>query len=119
MDGVADIIKICFACIYHYCDLIKTNIYRGDPMPNIRPISDLRNNFNLISDICHKEHEPVFITKNGFGDMVVMSHSLYEEQQALLELYEKLAVAEEENRSNAPMTSAKDMFNELRRMINE
>ena len=65
-------------------------------MPNIRPISDLRNNANEISEFCHKEHEPVFITKNGTGDMVVMSIETYERQQALLELYSNLAEAEAE-----------------------
>ena len=39
-------------------------------MPTIKPISDLRNNFNQISEICHKDGEPVFITKNGQGDLV-------------------------------------------------
>ena len=65
-------------------------------MPNIRPISDLRNNANEISEFCHREHEPVFITKNGVGDMVVMSIEAYERQQALIELYGKLAEAEAE-----------------------
>ena len=59
-------------------------------MPIIKPVSDLRNKFNQISEICHKEREPIFITKNGEGDMVVMSMALYEQQQALLELYQKL-----------------------------
>ncbi len=65
-------------------------------MPNIRPISDLRNNANEISEFCHNAREPVFITKNGVGDMVVMSIEVYERQQALLELYSKLSEAEEE-----------------------
>lgn len=65
-------------------------------MPTIRPISDLRNNANEISEFCHKEREPVFITKNGVGDMVVMSIETYERQQALIELYSKLAEAEAE-----------------------
>jgi len=65
-------------------------------MPKIRPISDLRNNANEISEFCHKEREPVFITKNGVGDMVVMSIEFYERQQALIELYSKLAEAESE-----------------------
>ena len=65
-------------------------------MPNIRPISDLRNNANEISQFCHSEREPVFITKNGTGDMVVMSIELYERQQALIELYSKLSEAEAE-----------------------
>jgi len=65
-------------------------------MPHIRPISDLRNNANEISEICHNERKPVFITKNGVGDMVVMSIETYERQQALIELYSKLAEAEAE-----------------------
>ncbi|MBS4007123.1 MAG: type II toxin-antitoxin system Phd/YefM family antitoxin [Clostridium sp.] len=65
-------------------------------MPKIRPISDLRNSANEISEYCRAEREPVFITKNGVGDMVVMSIELYERQQALVELYEKLLQAEAE-----------------------
>ncbi len=44
-------------------------------MPIIRPVSDLRNNFNEISELCHAGNEPVFITRQGKGDMVVMSHA--------------------------------------------
>ena len=65
-------------------------------MPNIRPISDLRNNSNEISEFCRTSREPVFITKNGVGDMVVMSIEMYERQQAQLDLYAKLAEAEAE-----------------------
>ena len=63
-------------------------------MPTIRPISDLRNNSNEISEFCRTSREPVFITKNGVGDMVVLSIEMYEHQQAQLELYAKLAEAE-------------------------
>ncbi len=65
-------------------------------MPNIRPITDLRNSSNEISEFCRRTREPVFITKNGIGDMVVMSLEVYERQQAQLELYAKLAEAEAE-----------------------
>ena len=65
-------------------------------MPNIRPISDLRNNSNEISEFCRTSKEPVFITKNGVGDMVVMSIEMYERQQAQFDLYGKLAEAEAE-----------------------
>ncbi|MDR0435140.1 MAG: type II toxin-antitoxin system Phd/YefM family antitoxin [Gracilibacteraceae bacterium] len=65
-------------------------------MPSIRPISDLRNNSNEISEFCRASREPVFITKNGVGDMVVLSLEMYERQQAQLELYAKLAEAEAE-----------------------
>ena len=70
-------------------------------MPAIRPISDLRNNSNEISELCHTLREPVFITKNGIGDMVVMSIEVYERLQAKLELYSKLAEAEAEIASGA------------------
>jgi len=70
-------------------------------MPNIRPISDLRNNSNEISEFCKTTCEPVFITKNGVGDMVVLSIEMYERQQAQLDLYGKLAEAEAEVASGA------------------
>ena len=63
-------------------------------MPSIRPISDLRNNANEISDFCRQTREPVFITRNGTGDMVVMN--LEECQMATIDLYGKLAVAEQQ-----------------------
>ena len=53
-------------------------------MPQIRPVSDLRNNFAEISRIVHDCSEPIFLTKNGYGDMVVMS----------VDLYEKLGIAQ-------------------------
>ncbi len=65
-------------------------------MPSIRPITDLRNHSNEISEFCKGSREPVFITKNGIGDMVVMSMEVYERQQAQMELYIRLAQAEAE-----------------------
>ena len=70
-------------------------------MPSIRPISELRNNANEISDFCRQTREPVYITRNGTGDMVVVSIEEYERQQALIDLYGKLAVAEQEIASGA------------------
>lgn len=86
-------------------------------MPIIKPISDLRNNFNEISEICHREGEPVFITKNGQGDLVVMSIALYEKLEALLELYQQLGEAEIESASGAPTLSHKDLMKQLRAKI--
>ena len=64
-------------------------------MPQIRPITDLRNTTE-ISEICHQSHEPIFITKNGYGDLVVMSIESYERQLAKAALYVKLAEAEKQ-----------------------
>jgi len=86
-------------------------------MTIIRPISDLRNNFNQISELCHSEGEPVFITKNGQEDLVVMSHALFEKQQALIELYQKLAIAEKESAKNAPKIRHNDLMKNLKEKI--
>ena len=56
----------------------RPGIGRSIVMPLIRPISDLRNNFAEISRIVHETSEPIFLTKNGYGDMVVMSVDLFE-----------------------------------------
>lgn len=87
-------------------------------MTTIKPISDLRNNFNSIAETCHKYGEPVFITKNGQGDLVVMSLALYEQQQAQLDLYKKLLEAEVESASSKPRKSHKALMSELRERIN-
>jgi prevent-host-death family protein len=63
-------------------------------MPIIRPISDLRNKSAEIEALCRDSGEPVFITKNGEGDLVVLSLPAYERDQARLELYRLLDEAE-------------------------
>jgi prevent-host-death family protein len=68
-------------------------------MPHIRPISDLRNRSSEIEDQCHETGEPVFITKNGEGNLVVMSLAAYERTQARLELYALLDEAEADARN--------------------
>ncbi len=59
-------------------------------MPNIRPSSDLRNSYNEISAFCHEHGEPVYITKNGTGDLAVMSIETYERLVGRFELYSLL-----------------------------
>ncbi|MFB5267406.1 type II toxin-antitoxin system Phd/YefM family antitoxin [Paenibacillus enshidis] len=59
-------------------------------MPTIRPSSDLRNKYNEISEFCHQYEEPVYITKNGQGDLAVMSIESYEKLVGKFELYKLL-----------------------------
>jgi len=59
-------------------------------MPSIRPSSDLRNKYNEISEFCHENNEPVYITKNGHGDLAVMSIETYEKLVRKFELYNLL-----------------------------
>lgn len=63
-------------------------------MPVIKPISDLRNKANEISQLAHLADEPIFITRNGEGDMVVMSMTHYAKLQKKLELLNKLSAAQ-------------------------
>ncbi|MDE5547241.1 MAG: type II toxin-antitoxin system Phd/YefM family antitoxin [Anaeroplasmataceae bacterium] len=58
-------------------------------MPQIIPIKDLRDT-NKISELCSTSNEPIFVTKNGYGDMVVMSMKTYEEKLARIEMYESI-----------------------------
>lgn len=59
-------------------------------MTKIRPISDLRNHFAEISKIVHETFEPVFLTKNGHGDMIVMSMEYFEKLKYESEMYHRL-----------------------------
>ena len=65
-------------------------ILGGVFMPTIKSSADLRNNYNEISAFCHKYPEPVFITKNGKGDLAVMSIEAYEELTSRFELYSQI-----------------------------
>ena len=86
-------------------------------MPSIRPISDLRNSANEISDFCRQSKEPVYITRNGTGDMVVLNIDEYERQMALIDLYGKLAVAEEEISSGAQGEDFLTVAHQLRERV--
>lgn len=59
-------------------------------MPAIKSSAELRNNYNGISQFCHTYSEPVFITKNGKGDLAVLSIEAYEQLTARFDLYEML-----------------------------
>lgn len=88
-------------------------------MPQIRPVSDLRNNFAEISKTVHDTAEPVFLTKNGYGDMVVMSFESYEKLQFESEIYFKLKEAERQARQTNQRFSHKEVFNGLRKTLQE
>ncbi len=86
-------------------------------MPLIRPISDLRNRALEISEICHTEEQPIFITRNGKGDMVVMSQAHYERLQSLIELYRKLGEAEILDAGGEKGVSHTDIMKKLKNKI--
>lgn len=57
-------------------------------MPHIHPVSDLKNNLNQLSEICRKQHEPVFLTRRGHGELVLMDMEEYERMVAKLKIAE-------------------------------
>ena len=64
-------------------------------MPQIIPIKDLKNT-SEISDLCHKTNGPIYVTKNGYGDMVLMSMELYENTMRQFSMYQDIALSEEQ-----------------------
>ena len=87
-------------------------------MPTIRPSADLRNNYNEISAFCRENSEPVFITKNGKGDLVIMSIAVYEQQKGKLELYHLLEQGLEDERTGKtrPFSNA---LADIRKAVNK
>lgn len=88
-------------------------------MNTIRPVSDLRNNFADISKTVHETKQPVFLTKNGFGDMVVMSMEAYEELRFESEIYSKLKEAEYEAELSNKRFSSKEVLKSMREALGE
>lgn len=82
-------------------------------MPQIRPITDLRNTTE-ISDICHAKKEPIFITKNGYGDLVVMSIEAYEEFIENRMIDTAIAEAENEFKADGVLLDARESLAKLR-----
>ena len=86
-------------------------------VPTIRPISELKNTTS-ISNLCHEVKAPIFITRNGYSDMVIMSIDTYERNMAMLELYGKLDEAEAQIEAGVPTKSHKDIIRSLRGRVN-
>jgi len=88
-------------------------------MKRIRPVSDLRNNFAEISRAVHETGEPVFLTKNGYGDMVVMSIEAYEARQFESEIFHKLKEAQIEAKSTDIRYSHEEVLSGLKLKVAE
>jgi len=88
-------------------------------MPIIKPISDLRNKTNEISNLVHKRNEPIFITKNGEGDMVLMSMTHYSQLQLKLGLFTKLSVAQAQLATGEKGRTLKQIVGDIRKRLHE
>ena len=83
----------------------------------IKPSTALRNEYNSISDYCKESMEPVYLTKNGEGDLVVMSIEAYTYREELLDLREKLLNAEMDRINGAKTYSLDEVSERLRGLI--
>jgi len=84
-------------------------------MPHIRPLTDLRNHTTDIALLAHTEREPVFITKNGYADLVLMSMDTYQQNLARLEVYDKLASSQAEVELGKPLQTLDEVFAKYRK----
>lgn len=85
----------------------------------IKPSAMIRQNYNEISKLCKETKEPVFLTKNGEGDLVVMDIAAYDQREKQLELREKLIEIEEMRQSGLKDKPARQLSQELRQEAKE
>ncbi|HEX7571667.1 MAG TPA: type II toxin-antitoxin system Phd/YefM family antitoxin [Bacteroidota bacterium] len=88
-------------------------------MPIIKPISDLRNKSKRMSKLAHESKEPIFITKNGEGDMVLMSIAQFANMERKLDLYRKLAVVQAQKAAGDRGRRLADVVRDLRKRVRE
>ena len=78
-------------------------------MPQIIPIKDLKNT-SEISDMCHRAEEPIYITKNGYGDMVIMSMEIYESVMKQLAMYRDIEISEKNTQTSIDARTSSKVF---------
>ena len=85
----------------------------------IKPSTALRNDYSAISELAHTEEEPIYITKNGEGDLVVMSIEAYERREEALKLRAKMAAAEQARLSGQPSYSIQESRKRLEKLYGQ
>ena len=96
--------------MWDYCGIILPQ-KGADIVPHIIPIKDLKNT-GEISNLCHETNEPIYITKNGYGDMVIMSIQIFEERMFMQDVYSKI----EESESDVTTGRTKNAKESLKRI---
>ena len=86
---------------------------------NIKPSATIRNNYNEISSICKESGEPVYLTKNGEGDLVVMDIASFERREKMLQLREELLRVEEDRLAGKKGFSTDDLDKLMKNAIKE
>ena len=86
---------------------------------NIRPAAAIRQNYNEIADLCRKTEEPIFLTKNGEGDLVVMDIETFNRREKMLRLREELLSVEEDRLAGRTGCTLDELDSYLDDMIDE
>ena len=115
--GFTVLLYFAFALSADYDRLERHEEMSGMKMNVIRPISDLRDNFTEISETVHETAQPVFLTKDGYGDMVVLSMESFQSMQFESEVYFKLLEAEREAEHTNKRYSSKEVLDAMREAI--
>jgi len=88
-------------------------------MINIKPSAKIRNNYNEISELCKKTGEPVYLTKNGEGDLVVMDIASFAKRESMIRLREQLVAAEEDRLNGEEGYSLEDTVAMMKQSVSE
>lgn len=88
-------------------------------MLNIKPSAAIRNNYNQISELCKETGEPVYLTKNGEGDLVVMDITSFAKRESMLKLRENLIAVEEDRLSGRIGYSVDDVTVMMKKAVQE
>lgn len=88
-------------------------------MINIKPSAAIRKNYNEISEMCKKSGEPVYLTKNGKGDLIVMDIEAFARRESMLRLRENLVCVEEERLGGKKGFSANDVASMMQKAVSE
>lgn len=88
-------------------------------MMNIKPSAAIRNNYNEIATLCKESGEPVYLTKNGEGDLVVMDITAFTRRESMLRLRESLILVEEDRLSGKKGYSIDDVDEMMKKVIME
>lgn len=94
-------------------------LWKGELNMNIRPSANIRQNYNEIADLCRKTAEPIYLTKNGEGDLVVMDIESFTKREKMLALREQLLAVEEDRLAGRMGCTVDELEAELDRIIEE